>query len=97
MARRAIPLAESFVDLRFPLAGLDFFYGLDRQPTRQLPGGVYARTAIAGTNVLGFESIAFRCRGGSRPGLTRWADTLSGPVTNLITIVYTDTGSGPQA
>lgn len=97
MPVKPLPPKEFFVDLHFPLAGMDMTYGLDRQPSRSTAGGFYARTSLAATNVLGLDSIAFRYRGGSRPGLTPRADQLSGPVTLVTVVVYTEGGVGPQA
>ncbi len=54
---------ESFVDLRFPLKGVDVSQGFGMQQ----PG-----TTPIGQNVRAYDTLTLRARGGSRPGLTRY-------------------------
>lgn len=62
------------LDVHFPRAGIDTSGPFCRQPARQGPDGVYARTCRVGTNVRGFDALSGRYRGGSRSGLSRWID-----------------------
>lgn len=61
----------AFIDVSFPLAGLDVVGGYYKQPVRQIDDQVYARTTPIGVNVRAFESLTGRRRGGSRPGMVR--------------------------
>jgi hypothetical protein len=67
------------VDLHFPAAGLDVSRPAHQQPNRQLPGGLYFRTAAAAENVRGHDPRTLRRRGGARAGLSKWlAATVAG-------------------
>lgn len=95
---------ERFIDVRFPLAGVDLSMGFLRQPNRPIMGGEYARTCAEGTNVRSFDNIQFRCRGGSRPGMVKFiAGGLPAPIQDLAIVSilasealpdYPDTGGG---
>jgi len=63
---------EQFVDLGFPLAGIDLSNGFNRQMPRQMLNGEWGRTTPAGQNVRGFEYGTQRFRGGQRPGLVQY-------------------------
>lgn len=65
-----IEAAESFAELRFPLAGIDLSTSLEFQAFRPV-GERYEPTTPGGVNVRGFEARGNRVRGGSRGGLTR--------------------------
>lgn len=74
---------EQFADLRYPARGLD----TSRSVAGQAPG-----TTPKAVNVRLVEPKTLRARGGSRPGLTRYAGRLptNGTVQDLNTVVYTD-------
>lgn len=68
---------ELFADLHFPAAGVDVSAAFCQQPNRPVTqDNLWARTARVGSNVRGYEGLN-RCRGGSRPGLSRY---LASPV-----------------
>lgn len=72
MARTVKPQAtEQFIDLHFPLAGIDLSTPLSKQAPRKDGSGQYARTTPDGLNVRGFDSLD-RSRGGSRRGHKRY-------------------------
>lgn len=74
MTKTKPPLAPSFVELRFPVGGLD----LSRAFDRQAPG-----TTSVGLNVRAYEPGTGSARGGQRPGLVKYiAGQVSG--SNLI-------------
>ncbi len=82
---------ESFVDLHFPSAGVDISAAFSAQPNRPVQGGVYARTTVAAVNVRGYEALTQRCRGGSRPGLSKYipvlvADFIIQELTTIVTV-----------
>jgi hypothetical protein len=72
MPRQKQQVPESFIELRFPLGGVDLSQGFDRQPNIQLPSGEYARTTPLATNVRAYEPTSQRARGGSRPGMQKY-------------------------
>jgi hypothetical protein len=57
---------ESFVDLPFPVKGIDVATELEHQPPQTTPVGV---------NVRAFEPSTQRARGGARPGLVEYLNT----------------------
>lgn len=65
--------AEIYEDVHFPLAGLDRAGPFGKQPARPVAPGRYARTTAAAVNVRGFQGGTNRQRGGSRPGLVKYA------------------------
>lgn len=65
-------LSDQFVDMHFPLAGIDLSQPFSKQPTRQLADGSYTRTTPLGQNVRAFDTLSQRLRGGSRPGLSKY-------------------------
>lgn len=95
-------MKEDFVDLSFPLAGLDVSQRFGKQPVRQLSGGVYGRTTAEGVNVRGYEPSTGRLRGGSRSGLSRYINAKvnsTNLIQNLSVVVgtgYTDPAGGTQ-
>ncbi len=62
---RQVEAAEVFVDLQFPLRGLSHLSGYASQPQMTTPEGI---------NCRGYDTLAFRARGGSRPGLRVYID-----------------------
>ncbi len=58
--------SESFIDMAFPVKGIDLSKGF----SLQVPG-----TTPVGANVRAFDSSAMRARGGSRPGLDKYIAT----------------------
>lgn len=60
-----MPADEQFVDLSFPLSGIDLSLGYSEQRKGTTPEGI---------NVRGFEPTTGRARGGQRPGLSRYID-----------------------
>lgn len=56
-------MPEQFVDLLFPLMGVD--EGVEFQMQRM-------GTCKTGTNVRSYDMLGFRARGGQRPGLRRF-------------------------
>lgn len=93
---------ESFVDMHFPLAGIDLSSAFSVQPVHRTPKGQYARTTPDGRNVRAFDPATGRARGASRPGMSKYiAARLSG--SNLIQdlagisgVGYTAPGGGVQ-
>jgi hypothetical protein len=76
--KEAKPVKEEskFIDVRFPLAGLDLSMGFGKQPNR--PTGVrgeYRRTCAVANNVRGYEPETGRSRGGQRSGLSKYIPT----------------------
>jgi hypothetical protein len=63
-------VTETFSDLRFPLGGIDRSRAFSLQPPRQTRFGP-AQTTVLGVNVRAFAGG--RARGGSRPGLVKYA------------------------
>lgn len=63
---------EQFVDLSFPLAGMDVSCPFSRQPPKQLGESFWSKTTPEGINVRAFDPITERARGGSRPGLVKY-------------------------
>ena len=59
---RPINPPESFLDLTFPLAGIDLSLGFTAQK---------AGTTRVGQNCRAFEIATGRARGGSRPGISK--------------------------
>ncbi len=88
---------ERYIDLRFPIAGIDVANGYDRQPTRPAPGGGYARTAAEGVNVRSFEPGTGRARGGSRPGLAKYIATQVNGASALVQGINVVSGVGYSA
>ncbi len=90
-------MADSqFMDLHFPLAGIDRSSAFDRQPARKLTDGNYGRTSYFGKNVRTFEPTTDRARGGMRPGLSRYVDArVSG--SNLLQAIAAVSGVGYDA
>jgi len=70
------PLAETFqyVDMHFPLAGIDISKAVEQQPVVQLPDGTYSKTTRAGTNVRSFDPTNNRSRGAQRAGLSKFVN-----------------------
>ena len=64
---------ERLVTISFPAAGIDLSAAFCKQPNRPINAqGKYARTTVQAVNVVGYESQTERCRGGSRPGLSKY-------------------------
>lgn len=94
---------EQFMSAHFPKAGLDRAVAFGKQPARQLPNGKWARTAAIAKNVRAWEPSTGRCRGGSRPGLSKFvtsavvADWLVQHITTVTGLGYSAPGGGvPQ-
>lgn len=66
---------DSYVDLPFPLAGVDRSGPFGQQMPRQLPDQTWGRTTPVGSNVRAFVPGTSRDRGGSRSGLTKYIPT----------------------
>ncbi len=66
---------EGFQDLKFPLCGVDLSNGFGQQSPRPLSGGGYGMTTPVGQNVRAYDAMTQRGRGGSRPGLEKYATT----------------------
>jgi hypothetical protein len=62
-ARQPIASKESFLDLHFPLKGLDLSQAFGLQPPDTTP---------VATNVRAYEPGTLRARGGQRPGLSKY-------------------------
>lgn len=60
-----------FLDVHFPKGGLDLSLPLAKQPPKQLTDGTYVRTTPDGVNVVAFEGLTGRSRGGSRGGYVK--------------------------
>lgn len=63
---RPIAAQEQFLDLPFPMKGVDMALGFNAQPPGSTP---------VGDNVRVMETITLRDRGGSRPGLAKYIAT----------------------
>lgn len=85
------------IDLHFPSAGVDVSQAFVKQPNRPAVNGEYARTTPTGFNVRAVDSNG-RYRGGSRPGLVKYAASQPGGasycIQNLTTLVSTGTAPG---
>jgi hypothetical protein len=68
---------EIYLDVKFAIAGLETSFVFDRQPGRNTRYGP-AQTTAEAVNVRAFEARTDRCRGGSRPGLSRYIDAKVG-------------------
>lgn len=66
---------DSFVEMRFPLAGIDLSMGYERQPNRPIGDGSYARTTPVGQNVRAWDPVTQRARGAQRAGLAKYVAT----------------------
>jgi hypothetical protein len=89
--------SETHADMRFPLAGVDRTMGFDRQPNRPLVNGDYARTTVWARNCRAFDPKEDRARGGSRPGIAKYATSAvngSNSVQELNSVTVTDLISG---
>lgn len=62
---------ETYLDAKFPLAGIETSVVFDQQPARNTRYGP-AQTTAEAVNVRAFEAATDRCRGGSRPGLSKY-------------------------
>lgn len=73
---------DQFLDMKFPLKGIDASQGYNNQP---------AGTTPVGTNVRGFDAGTQRDRGGSRSGLTKFINAqVSGTnVTQMLATIVT--------
>lgn len=83
---------EEFIDLHFPVAGINLSAPFWRQPNRDVGKGVYGRTCVSAVNVRGFEASAERRRGGTRAGLSKYIPTpvvADWLVQSLAVIVWT--------
>lgn len=60
--------------MSFPGAGIDVSAALDRQPIRDV-GGAYAYSTPEGVNVVSYEPVLDRSRGGSRSGIVKYLPT----------------------
>lgn len=95
-------MPEQFMDLHFPLAGIDLSMGYERQPTRPLANGMYTRTTPEATNVRAFEPTTNRARGGQRAGLARYLDArvngvaLIQGLAQVVGVGYSNPGGGVQ-
>jgi hypothetical protein len=58
-----------YIDVQFPLGGVDQSQAFDTQPGRTTPEAVNVRT---------FEPTTDRARGGSRPGIVKYIDSRVG-------------------
>lgn len=91
---------SQFMSAHFPKAGLDRAVAYGKQPARRLPSGKYARTAAIAKNVRAWEPATGRCRGGSRPGLSKFvsaavvADWLIQHLTTTTGVGYSAPGGG---
>lgn len=74
-------MPDVYVDLHFPLAGIDLTAPFAAQPNRPAAGERWARTTAAAVNVRGYATTD-RARGGSRAGLVRFIPTA--PVADWI-------------
>jgi hypothetical protein len=64
--------SDQYVELGFPLAGIDLSQPFTKQAPRQMTNGIWGRTTPAGQNVRGFDFGSQRLRGGCRPGLSKY-------------------------
>lgn len=78
---------DPFVDLHFPLSGIDVSQAFDQQPNRPTMVG-YARTTRVGLNVRGYEPVTGRARGGQRHGISKF---LAGQVSGANVIQHLNT------
>lgn len=85
---------EQFIDLSFPSAGLDVTGSFNRQPSRQVAEGVFARTTPVGTNVRAHEPGTDRRRGGARCGLSRYINAIPGSTAGQIQELAVVVGAG---
>ncbi len=81
-------MPEKFVDLMFPLRGIDVSMGFSQQRTQTTPSGI---------NVRSFEPSSNRARGGQRSGLTRYNSARPGGAAALIQELFTLVGVGYTA
>lgn len=85
MPRQQIVSAESFADLKFPLAGIDLSLAYGRQSPRKMLGREdWGMTTPEGVNVRAFEAATNRMRGGSREGLVKY---ISAQVASLAWVI----------
>lgn len=68
-------MPDQYLDLHFPLCGVNVATAYDRQPIRTTQDGVYAYTTPAAQNVRAVEPETNRARGASRLGLEKWVET----------------------
>ncbi len=69
---RLIEAPETFVDLVFPLGGIDRSRAYSDPRPQSFPDGAPAFVTRSGLNVRAFDALLQRARGGSRPGLVRY-------------------------
>ena len=62
---------DDYLEMNFPIAGVDREDAFGVQKPREVAKGVYARTTPAAVNVVAYEPLSGRKRGGSRPGLAQ--------------------------
>lgn len=74
----------------FPAAGIDLTDAFSRQPSREVLKGLYSRSTILAKNVLGYETVGDRLRGGSRPGLSPLATQVQDYLIQQIDQIITD-------
>jgi hypothetical protein len=84
-------LNEGFVEMNFPLAGVDLENGFSDQKPRQVAEGTWSKSTPEGTNVVGCVPGTLRFRGGSRPGLSKYINASAVPTwvvqeLNFITV-----------
>lgn len=69
----------ALLDVHFPRGGIDLSLPVAKQPAKQLTDGTYVRTSPDGVNVMAFEALSGRGRGGSRGGYVKqWPLRVSG-------------------
>jgi hypothetical protein len=79
-----MPVAEAFVDLSFPLAGISLLNAFGDQRPVQMRNGKWGRTTRSAVNVRGYEALSARDRGGQRPGLRKYIPQAVGNIPNWI-------------
>ncbi len=93
-------MGEQFLDMSFPLAGIDNSHAFSDQQPKQLAEDLWGRTCILGENVRGYEGSTGRLRGGRRAGLAKYvanpvvADWIVQEVALLITEGTVPAGGG---
>ncbi len=93
----------TFVDMHFPLGGIDLSNAFDRQPNRKVLEGRYGRTTPVGVNVRAFDPGVGRARGASRPALARYINAqVSGAaliqcLASVSGVGYSAPGGGVQS
>lgn len=91
------PAPDSYIDLHFPKAGVDRSTPFGKQPNRPVgPNKEYARSCPTAANVMSFDPLTRRMRGGSRPGVRKYYPNplVAGWIVQLLdTITLSGAGS----